>query len=455
MREQEPRTIPTVSALFKQAAPHISRSWDLSWPLILIMLFDFLINLTDVFIAGRLGKEVQASIGFIAQLYFLFIVVANALTVGTVAVVTRLHGAGDREGLAGAVSSITLTTIVTGALLGILAGFIGPHLLRWVDMPGDVITYGSTLIVIYAAGLPFHYYLINANGILRSTGRVRRSMVTMAVVCLLNVGLNFVLVFYTPLGYRGIALSTVLSYIAGAGLNSFHLEKWFTVTSHRSLAVIKKIAATGWPAGLLQILWQIGSTVLFMILGMLPSDTIEVLAAFTNGLRIEAAIFLPAFALNMANAVVVGTMIGERRNTDAFRGGIVTAAIGVAIISVMTVVIVLNARTLAGALSGNQLVVAESVRYLYISMASEPFMAWAVILGGALNGAGDTKGVMRIVITSQWLVRLPLAYLFGILLGLGPSAVWWSMNASIFVHAVLISIRYFRKGWLIDAKRKT
>ncbi|RPI89237.1 MAG: hypothetical protein EHM32_12915 [Spirochaetales bacterium] len=185
MREQEPRTIQTVSALFKQAAPHIRRSWDLSWPLILIMLFDFLINLTDVFIAGRLGKEVQASIGFIAQLYFLFIVVANALTVGTVAVVTRLHGAGDREELAGAVSSITLTTIVTGALLGILAGFIGPNVLRWVDMPGDIITYGSPLIVIYAAGLPFHYYLINANGVLRSTGRVRRSMFTMAVVCML------------------------------------------------------------------------------------------------------------------------------------------------------------------------------------------------------------------------------------------------------------------------------
>ncbi len=419
------------------------------------MLFDFLINLTDVFIAGRLGKEVQASIGFIAQLYFLFIIVANALTVGTVAVVTRLHGAGSREELSGAVSSITLTTIMAGTALGILVALVGPFLPELLDMPAGIIHYGSPLILIYAAGLPFHYYLINTNGILRSTGRVRRSMSTMAVVCLLNVGLNFVLVFHTPLGFRGIALSTVISYIVGAGLNSFHLEKWFTGASRRSLAVIKKIAVTGWPAGLLQIFWQTGSTILFMILGMLPSDTIEVLAAFTNGLRIEAAIFLPAFALNMANAVVVGNMMGERRNTDAFRGGIVTAAIGVTVISVMTVVIVLNARTLAGALSGNQLVVTESVRYLYISMVSEPFMAWAVILGGALNGAGDTKGVMRIVITSQWLVRLPLAYLFGILLGLGPSAVWWSMNASIFVHAVLISIRYFRKGWLIDVKRKT
>ncbi len=444
-----------MAALLQQAAPFIKRSWDLSWPMILIMLFDFIINLTDVFIAGRIGKEVQASVGFIAQLYFLFIVVANALSVGTVALATRLHGAGDREGLAGAVSSITLATIGAGTLLGLIVALIGPSLLRLLDMPSEIVHYGSTLIVIYAAGLPFHYYLINTNGILRSTGRVRRSMITMAIVCVLNIALNFSLVFHAGIGYPGIALSTVLSYIVGAGLNSFHFGKWFTGASRRSLIVIKKIAVTGWPAGLLQIFWHIGSTVLFMILGLLPSDTIEVLAAFTNGQRLEAAIFLPAFALNMANAVVVGNLIGERRETDAFRGGITTAGIGVLIISVMTVLIVFNARALAAALSANPLVIEQSVRYLYISMASEPFMAWAVILGGALNGAGDTKSVMRIVITSQWLVRLPLAYLFGVVLGFGPSAVWWSMNASIFVHAVLISFRYFRKDWLPDAKRKT
>ncbi|HPO47157.1 MAG TPA: hypothetical protein PK875_15330, partial [Spirochaetota bacterium] len=72
-----------------------------------------------------------------------------------------------------------------------------------------------------------------------------------------------------------------------------------------------------------------------------------------------------------------------------------------------------------------------------------------------LNGAGDTKGVMRIVLGSQWAVRLPMAYVLGILMDIGPSAIWWSMNASIFVHFILISIRYFRKGWLIDADRKT
>jgi len=59
----------------------ISRSGSVSWPLTLIMFFEFLIGLTDVYIAGKVSKEIQATYGFVIQLYFIFIVIGNALTV--------------------------------------------------------------------------------------------------------------------------------------------------------------------------------------------------------------------------------------------------------------------------------------------------------------------------------------------------------------------------------------
>jgi len=39
----------------------LSRSWSVSWPMALIMFFEFLIGLTDVYIAGKVGNEVQAA----------------------------------------------------------------------------------------------------------------------------------------------------------------------------------------------------------------------------------------------------------------------------------------------------------------------------------------------------------------------------------------------------------
>ena len=434
-----------------EALSLIRHSWSVSWPMILIMFFDFFINLTDVYIAGRLDKDVQASVGFVSHVYFLFVVVANALTVGSVSVLSRLYTSGDRERFSRAVYSVVVTALTAGVMLSVAGVALVPAVIGVLNLPGAVKKYGIPLGQIYAAGLAFHYFLINSNGILRSSKRIRRSMFTMSIVCALNVGLNFLLVFYTPLGYRGIAVSTVASIAAGCALNYPEIKRLFAPVKQCSRAIITRVLRVGWPTGLLQAAWQLGSIMLFLILSALPEQNTEVIAAFTNGLRIEAAIFLPAFALNMANAVIVGNFLGERRFDNAYKSGLTTALIGVMIISVMTAMVIFNARSLSAFLSKNGVVVNESVRYLYISMISEPVMAWAVILGGALNGAGDTRGVMAIVIGSQWLVRLPLAYLTSVVFMLGPSAVWWSMNASILVHAVFITMRYRKRRWLDDA----
>jgi len=188
--------------------------------------------------------------------------------------------------------------------------------------------------------------------------------------------------------------------------------------------------------------------VLYLVLSAIPAHNIEILAAFTNGLKIEAAIFLPAFAFNMANAVVVGNLLGKQNKQDAYSAGLVTATLGVAMVIVMTIATLLNAKMIARLLSSNNKVIAESIRYIYISMLSEPFMAWGVILAGALNGAGDTKSVMFIVALSVWLVRIPLCYILGIYFGFGAAAVWWSMNASILVQMAFITRRYFSRKWI-------
>ena len=114
----------------------------------------------------------------------------------------------------------------------------------------------------------------------------------------------------------------------------------------------------------------------------------------------------------------------------------------------MTALVMMNARFVAALLSPNAVVVNECMRYIYIALLSEPVMAWGVILAGALNGAGDTKAVMWIVASSVWLVRLPLSFLLAIVFKMGAPGVWWSMNLSLVVQALLMSRRYFKRRWL-------
>ena len=426
----------------------VHESWSISWPMTLIMLCVFFIGLTDVYVAGRLGKEIQASYGVAAQLYFIFTIVASALSIGSVSVISRLFTAGKSNDLNQAIDSSIGIAVIGGVVFSLLGFVFAKTIVNSLNIPQELKVVTVSLVRIFSSGLLFTYLFLNSNAILRASGMVRKSLLTMSVVCVLNVFLNILLGLMSPLKFKGIAAATVISAFVGCLLNLFYIRKLTNVFFKFSLNSLKQIFAIGWPAGLLQVLWQVGYMLLYIILSALPTNKIEILAAFTNGLKIESAIFLPAFAFNMANAVVVGNLLGKKNQRDAFSAGLVTGLVGVTIVIILSALTLLNAKLIANFLSGNDLVVKESIRYIYISMLSEPFMAWGVILAGALNGAGDTKSVMMIVATSMWLVRLPLCYVLGIYFGLGVTAVWWSMNVSILVQMVFISRRYFSRKWL-------
>ncbi len=431
----------------------VFRSWSVSWPLTLIMFFEFLIGLTDVYVAGKVSKEIQATYGFVIQLYFILIVIANALTVGTVSVVSRLYTSGNRNDLTHAIFSSVLTTAGAGVVLAITGIFFSPEIIHFVNIPEELKYLAIPFIEIYSVGLLFHYLLINCNGILRSCDRVKDSLKTQALVCVLNIGLNFFLVFHTPLGFRGIAAATASSVFIGSMINLWKVRSSMPGARRFSPDLIRKMVTIGWPIGLLQVLWQASSMVLFLILSALPEHQVEILAALTTGLRIESVIYLPVFGFNMANAVIVGNLLGEKKQGDAFRSGIMTAVMGVFIVTLMVIIVILNARWITSLLSNNEIVIRESITYLYVSMISEPFMAWGMILGGGLNGAGDTRSVLVRVALSLWLVRIPLSFVLVVLFGFGPTSVWWSMNLSQFLQAFLISKRYIGRGWLAETQK--
>jgi multidrug resistance protein, MATE family len=432
----------------KDIRKFISESWSMGWPMMIIMFFEFLTGLVDIFVAGRISKEIQAAYGFVIQLYFIFIIVGNAFSVGAVSVVSRIFTSKNNDQLVESVYSTVIATVVLGIVLGISGIFLTPVLIDLLHIPSELKPIAIPLGRIYATGVLFHYLLINTNAILRACKEVRASLRTMTFVCFSNIVLIFFIVFHMDMGFQGIALSTAISVCLGSILNMRYIRPLMAGPKRFSVSIVKTIINISWPSGLLQGLWQINSMAIFLILSALPKYSVEVLAALTAGVRIESVIFLPAMAFNMANAVVVGNLLGEGRKDDAFRGGLITTLMSVFVVMFITIIVLFNARWIAPFLSNNSVVIAECITYIYISMLSEPFMAIWVVLGGGLNGAGDTKGMMFIVGLVVWLVRVPLTYIFVILLGYGAASVWWTMNLSQFLMALFIFRRYWQKKWL-------
>jgi len=424
--------------------------------MLLIMMCTFMVGFVDIYVAGLINPEVQAAVGFIGQLYFLLIILANAISIGTVALVARNIGSGDNaKATAHAKQSLIFGFFVAVALT--IAAYVFSHqIIAVAGFPPEISAIGETFLRIFAFALGPYYLLIISNAIFRASGEVRKPLVTMFVVGAVTISGDFCLVFGIPpfpkMGYPGIALATAIAATLGMTINLafFFLNRWRVLYRRPwtiSLASIRTIVKLGWPAFLLQIAWNAGSIVLYNILGRLGEGRIVALAALSNGLRIEAIIFLPPFALNMAAAVLVGQNLGAKNPERAEAIGWKIAWAGIMLISVISICIFIWARSFAALLTKDPAVLAETTRYLRIILFSEPFMALSLILGGALQGAGDTRGTMGVVIFSMWLIRLPLAYLLALVLGYGAVGAWVAMLTSMTIQGTLMARRFYQGRW--------
>ncbi len=424
--------------------------------MLLIMVFNFFVVFVDVYVAGFISPEVQAAVGFISILYFFVIIIANSISIGTVAMVSRAVGGGDFKRANDVARQSLLFSVVIAASFMAAGLLFYREIIALAGFPKEIRPIAETFFRIFSLAMGSNYFLIVSNALFRANGEVKKPLLTMALVSVVNIAGNFVLVFglgpFPALGYAGIALSSAIAVTVGtiANLVLFFFSNWRSIYSGSwmwHLETIGKIFSLGWPAGLLQIAWNAGSIVLYNILGRLGETSITALAAIANGMRIEAAVFLPAFALNLTAAVLIGQNLGAGNPERAEQVGWRIALTGAGVLSVLAFIVFIRAEALASILARDAAVLAETTRYLRINMIAQPFIALSLSLSGALQGAGDTRGTMWVIIVAMWLIRLPLAYVLAIVLGYGAQGVWIAMVASMTVQGLLMAKRFHGGKW--------
>jgi putative MATE family efflux protein len=383
--------------------------------------------------------------------------VANAISIGSLAVISRAIGAGDRaRAIEAAKQSLLLGLLISVAFTAVCFIFYRSIIFA-AGFPQEITDIAENFLQIFAFALGPNYLLIISKTIFRAGAEVKKPLVTMFVISVVNIALDFLLVFgispFPRLGYAGIAFSTAISTLLGTVLNLMFLrfsEKWRPVYSDFgavSWEMIKTIFNTGWPAGFLQVAWNLASIFLYNVLGRLRGASITALASIANGLRIEAIIFLPAFALNMAASVIVGQNLGAGDPDRAEKMGWKLAGLGIAVTSIMAVVIFIWAESFASTLTSEPAVLAETARYLRFNMVSEPFLALSTVMGGGLQGAGDTRGTMWVIIISMWFIRLPLAIYLALYAGLGAPGVWTAMVVSMACQGLMMAWWFHQGRW--------
>ena len=445
----------------------LRESWTMGWPMILIMFFQFSIGIADVYVAGFLGTDVLAAVGYVGQLYWTLMILANGVTVGTVSMVSQAYGAKCDQGVGSITThSLALGVLISGALT-VLAQLFPGAIVRIAGMPEGIQSIAEAFLRVFSLVLIPTYLMIITAGVLRASGRVRLAMANSFVAAVVNVLGDLILGFgWGPIpafGYVGIAWATAAATTIGMFLNLLHMFSGPGRIVISALAgplprCFKNLVKLGIPTALQQTAWNAGTLVIYFLAGQLEAGEITAIAAMTAGVRVEAIIFLPVFALNMASAVLTGNRLGAGDTAGARSGAKATATLCLGIIILPAVAIFSFAPYISNLLTEDPAVRAEIASYLRVNMIGVPFLAVGITLSGALQGAGDTYGTMKIIFTGMWILRIPLILAVIHVLHAGALGIWWSMTISMMLMCSMLAYRFRGDSWIrasIDKETKT
>ncbi|MBI9110462.1 MATE family efflux transporter [Maridesulfovibrio ferrireducens] len=431
--------------------------WSLSWPQILMMIFHLMIGLVDVWVAGKLGREIQASMGMVSQSLFFFLVIGMAVANGSVAAISQSIGAGL---LLRAKRYVGLC-FQLGAVLGSIIFLIGfpfrNGMLSILRVPEEMRYVMEYFIEIFLYLLPLYYLLIITNAIFRAQKQVFLPLYSMIIVTVLNtildLGLGLGMWGFPDLGYKGIALATFYSVSAGAVFNLFLLYKSGSLR-RKSFAPYRWVRnafpyllKVAWPSGLMQLVWHSGYLILYSITASLPLENVVALAGMTAGIKIESILFLPAFAFNMTASIIIGHYLGDGKPEEAKKFGFRILFLAIAFLSLTALGLWQFIRPITAIIAPELVVLDEAVNYLFFNMLAIPFTLTSMIMAGALNGAGATLYNLFIFTFTIWGFRLPLAYYLGHEIFHSATGIWIAMLLSQIVQASIMLYVFSCRNW--------
>ena len=437
---------------------------DLLWlalPVVIENLLHMMVGLTDVFLASHLpdakvSAAATAAVGSVAYILWLIGLIAGAIGTGSTAIIARAIGA-KHQSLA---NSVCGQSVSASILLGVfLAAFFVLFAVPSAAMTGltdQAYTFALFYIRILSLALPFSILMYAASACLRGAGDSVTPAISMIIVDLVNMGFSTALArgwWGMPnMGFRGIAIGTVIAYIVG-GILLFAVLlsgrgklRLFLHRLRPHWLTLKRVFRIGIPSGTEWLLTWVAQFLIIIVINR--ADRTNVMAAaHIIAVRVEALSYMIGFAIATAAATMVGQALGMKDPARARRAAWLAYAVGAGAMTLGGLVFIFLGRDLSRIMSDTPAIVNLSATCLFITAFAQPGFAAAVIFAGALRGAGDTFHVMWINLASILFVRLAGVLIVTAWLHLGLAAIWIVLATELTLRGIAVFLRFLQGGW--------
>ncbi len=453
--------------------PEVSRAEKIrlvlrmSIPAILAQLTSIAMQYIDAGMVGSLGAAATASIGLMAPVTWLIGGSCIGIAAGFYVQVSHLVGAKREEVAENVLRQGLRAALLGGLLVGAVCAIFSNSVPGWLGGSPEIIADAASYFFVYSMSVPFILLRQLACGMMQSTGDMKTPSVLSAVICLLDVVLNFFMIFPTRevsligldltifgagMGVTGAAVATAMSEVIISLVALYYISlrnDRITLRNPGSWRWDRKTVVTaariGIPASLDQIFMcsaYIAGTVIVAQLG-----TVAV-AANSLAITAESLCYMPGYGIGAAAAAIIGQSIGAGRQDLTRSFARVSVALGMVLMGLTAILMYLGAPYVFSALTSSGEVAKLGTDVLRMELFAEPMYAASICCAGVFRGAGDTLASSIMNLLSMWCVRIiPAIFLVPVL---GLHGYWIAMAGELVFRGIIFLVRMFRGKW-IDA----
>ena len=423
-------------------------------PLLAEQLLGVSMGFADTLMVSSVGEAAISGVSLVDRLNLLILQVLMALSTGGAVIVSQYLGRNDtRSAAQSAAQLITALSISTVAAAALAAAMSRPLLLFvFGAIEKDVMRHAQTYFLVSAASYPFMGLYGAGAALFRAQGNSRVSMHASLVMNAVNVAGNALLIFVFDMGVLG-ALATLAGRVFAAVYVMMRLqqaENPLRISGLRALypdgALIGRIMRLGVPNGVERSAFQVGKLIVSHWVAGLGTAAIAANAVLNS---LSEVVNIPGSAVSMAVIPVIGQCLGAGEKEQAkenLRRLFLLSSVGTGLSNALMFVFV---PYLAGWFGLSPQAHALAVQIMRtIDAASIVLWSASFTLPYALRAGGDARYIMTVTMTSMWVMRLGLCWLFVTQMGLGLQGVWYSMFADWALRGLLFSLRLRGGRWM-------
>ncbi len=431
-------------------------------PLLIEQALAVTVGMLDTVMVASAGEAAVSGVSLVDTLNLLLIYVFSALAGGGAIVISQLLGKGVKETAQEASRQLVLVVAAAAVFLTLIAVGLRKPLLNWIygSIDAEVMANARIYFLFTALSYPFLGIYNACAAIFRAAGNSKISMTTSLMMNGINVAGNALLIFVFHMGAAGAAIATLFARIVGAGFMLLRIRSPKAnlrivglLKIRPEWSLIKRICWIGVPNGIENGMFQFGKVLTQSLVSGFGTVQIAANAAASSLASLQ---YVPGQAISLAMVVVVGRCVGAGEKEQAKRYTKVLLGSTYGMILLVSVIMCLFAKNLAGLynLSGDGIALAVQIIICH-SLCISTIWPLAFPLPNAFRAASDVRYTMVLSVFSMWVFRVGLSVVFGKMLGMGVMGVWLAMFCDWLFRAVVFVIRFYNGKWLTKYKSLT